>query len=99
MLLLSEIVNIHVDIYVMDRTWRWESHLIRSNKEKWSRNMVEWYLRHYMRKKGRQRRRWEDDVKSIAGTTSEKSNKKPRSVEKNAYAGKRNNLRVPVPNK
>ncbi|GBP25976.1 LINE-1 retrotransposable element ORF2 protein [Eumeta japonica] len=36
-------------------------------KEKWTRLITEWYPRGNKRSKGRQHKRWEDDIKQIAG--------------------------------
>ncbi|CAH2098078.1 unnamed protein product [Euphydryas editha] len=48
---------------------RWTGQVIRNKKDKRIKDVIEWYPIQYKRKKGRQRRRWEDDIKRIAGTT------------------------------
>ncbi|GBP78794.1 hypothetical protein EVAR_65303_1 [Eumeta japonica] len=47
--------------------WRWTGHMLREEKEKWTRLIMEWYPRGNKRSKGRQHKRWEDDIKQIAG--------------------------------
>ncbi|CAK1591052.1 unnamed protein product [Parnassius mnemosyne] len=49
--------------------WKWAGHMMRNNKEKWAKNVTEWCPRQNKRKKGRQRLRWEDDIRKIAGVT------------------------------
>ncbi|GBP30524.1 hypothetical protein EVAR_94704_1 [Eumeta japonica] len=41
--------------------------ILREEKEKWTRLITEWYPRVNKRYKGRQHKRWEDDIKQIAG--------------------------------
>lgn len=47
--------------------WRWAGHMIREKKEKWTRIITEWQPRDSKRNRGRQTRRWEDDIKKVAG--------------------------------
>nr|XP_037875878.1 uncharacterized protein LOC105841939 [Bombyx mori] len=49
--------------------WRWSGHMIREKKEKWTSLITEWYPRDGKRNRGRQTKRWEDDIIKIAGTT------------------------------
>ena len=37
-------------------------HIMRSNKKKWTRNIIKWYPRDGKRRRGRQITRWEDDL-------------------------------------
>lgn len=48
--------------------WQWTGHMIRGIA-KWNRNIVYWYPRDKKRKRGRQIRRWEDEIKATAGKT------------------------------
>ena len=48
--------------------WRWAGHTIRG-KDKWSKLVTQWYPREGKRKKGRPPRRWEDDIRQVAGKT------------------------------
>ncbi|GBP49794.1 hypothetical protein EVAR_81414_1 [Eumeta japonica] len=41
--------------------------MLREEKEKWTRLITEWYPRGNKISKGRQHKRWEDDIKQIAG--------------------------------
>lgn len=47
--------------------WKWTGHMLREGIEKWTRLVTEWYPRDSKRSKGRQTKRWEDDMKKIAG--------------------------------
>ena len=47
--------------------WKWTGHMLREGIEKWTRQITEWYPRDGKRNKGRQTKRWEDDLKKIAG--------------------------------
>lgn len=49
--------------------WKWAGHMIRNRKEKWTKDVTVWYPRDGKRRKGRQKIRWEDDIKQIATTT------------------------------
>ncbi|KAJ8704650.1 hypothetical protein PYW07_011838 [Mythimna separata] len=48
--------------------WRWAGHMLRCNKEKWSKQVTVWYPRDGVRSRGRKARRWEDDMKLTIGT-------------------------------
>ncbi|GBP54271.1 hypothetical protein EVAR_36487_1 [Eumeta japonica] len=47
--------------------WRWTGHMMRDIRGKWSKAMTEWYPRDANRSRGRQRRRWMNDIKMTAG--------------------------------
>lgn len=47
--------------------WRWSGHMMRDIQGKWSKKVTEWYPRDGQRSRGRQRRRWSDDIKLTAG--------------------------------
>ncbi|CAF4882123.1 unnamed protein product [Pieris macdunnoughi] len=40
----------------------WIGHIMRTNKEKWTKDVIEWYPRNGKRKRGGQVKRWEDDL-------------------------------------
>lgn len=42
--------------------WRWTGHMMRSNKNKWSKEITSWYPRDGKRRRGRPVKRWEDDL-------------------------------------
>lgn len=48
--------------------WRWTGHMTRDSKIKWTKIVSEWYPRDGKRKRGRQVKRWTDDIKKIGGT-------------------------------
>lgn len=47
--------------------WRWVGHMLRSTQDKWSKIVTDWYPRDGKRKRGRQLKRWEDELKLTAG--------------------------------
>ncbi|XP_045496057.1 uncharacterized protein LOC123694618 [Colias croceus] len=49
--------------------WKWTGHMIREKKEKWTRQITEWYPIDCKRNRGRQITRWEDGIRKIAGPT------------------------------
>ncbi|GBP12539.1 Putative uncharacterized transposon-derived protein F52C9.6 [Eumeta japonica] len=57
-------------VQTMCRTlkWQWTGHILRERKEKWTKLITEWYPRESNRSKGRQTKRWEDDLKNVAGS-------------------------------
>lgn len=60
---------IDVTYTVKKLKWKWAGHMIRSKKKKWTKDVTVWYPRDGKRRKGRQKIRWEDDIKQIATTT------------------------------
>lgn len=48
--------------------WRWTGHMTRDSRLKWTKILTEWQPRDGKRKRGRQVKRWMDDIKSIGGT-------------------------------
>jgi hypothetical protein len=48
--------------------WKWAGHIIRG-ADKWSKRVTQWYPREGKRKKGRPQKRWEDDIRQVAGCT------------------------------
>ena len=50
--------------------WKWAGHVIRTNDNRWTKRMTEWQPRNGKRKRGRQKRRWRDDITSYMGTTA-----------------------------
>lgn len=48
--------------------WKWSGHMIRG-KDKWSKIVTQWYPREGKRKRGRQQKRWDDDIRQVAGIT------------------------------
>lgn len=48
--------------------WRWAGHVIRGH-DKWSKKITGWYPREGKRKRGRPQKRWDDDIREVAGVT------------------------------
>lgn len=64
--------------------WQWTGHMLREKQEKWTKIVTEWYPRDGKRNKGRQTKRWEDDIKKVAGpewSRIAKDRQKWRSLE------------------
>lgn len=58
---------IDIKYQIKQLKWKWAGHQIRSKTEKWTNEVTEWCPRYKKRSKGRQFRRWEDDIKEVAG--------------------------------
>ena len=48
--------------------WRWAGHVARREDNRWTKRITEWQPRKGKRKRGRQKRRWRDDLTSYLGT-------------------------------
>ena len=48
---------------------RWAGHLIRREDNRWTKRLTEWQPRNGKRCRGRQKRRWRDDITSYIGST------------------------------
>lgn len=42
--------------------WKWTGHMMRTQTEKWTKKVTDWYPRNGKRRRGRQCKRWEDDL-------------------------------------
>ena len=49
--------------------WRWAGHVASKNDNRWTKRITEWQPRTGKRRRGRQRRRWRDDLTTYRGTT------------------------------
>lgn len=49
--------------------WKWAGHIARVTDGRWSERVLHWYPRDGHRMPGRPRRRWHDDIVSVAGHT------------------------------
>ena len=49
--------------------WSWAGHVARRHDGRWTKLVTEWYPRDEKRRQGRQRTRWEDSIRKVAGTT------------------------------
>ena len=48
--------------------WSWAGHVARKNDGRWTKSVTDWYPRDGVRRKGRQKIRWVDDIRKVAGT-------------------------------
>jgi len=49
--------------------WRWAGHVARRNDNRWTKRLLEWQPRTGKRRRGRQKRRWRDDITTFVGAT------------------------------
>ena len=56
-------------ITIKQSKWRWAGHVARRNDNRWTKRMLEWQPRMGKRRRGRQKRRWRDDITSYIGMT------------------------------
>ena len=49
--------------------WRWAGHVAKRNDHRWTIRLTEWQPREGKRRRGRQKRRWRDDITAYIGTT------------------------------
>lgn len=52
---------------IKQQKWRWAGHIMRENKDKWTRELVEWCPRYNTRKSGPQQYRWSNDLRKTGG--------------------------------
>lgn len=55
-----------VTIKIKRLKWRWAGHVIRGH-DKWSKRVTRWYPREGKKKRGRPHKRWDDDIRQVAG--------------------------------
>jgi hypothetical protein len=58
-----------VIIKIKEAKWRWAGHLARRSDNRWTKRLTDWQPRTGKRKRGRQKRRWRDDLTTYLGTT------------------------------
>jgi len=54
---------------IKEAKWRWAGHVARMDDNRWTRRITDWQPRMGKRRRGRQKRRWRDDLTSYRGTT------------------------------
>ena len=54
---------------IKEAKWRWAGHIARRDDNRWTKRLTEWQPRTGKRRRGRQKRRWRDDLTSYLGTT------------------------------
>lgn len=57
-----------ISIKCSKQKWRWAGHVARMNDNRWTKRTTEWYPRQNTRNRGRQRKRWHDDLMKLLGT-------------------------------
>ena len=55
---------------IKEAKWRWAGHVTRMNDNIWTQRTTEWQPRTGRRKRGRQKRRWRDDITSYMNTSA-----------------------------
>ena len=58
------------DIIEKETKWRWAGHVLRVQDNRWTRRLTEWQPRTGKRKRGRQKKRWRDDITAHMGTAT-----------------------------
>ena len=53
---------------IKEAKWRWACHLARREDNRWTKRLTEWQPRAGKRRRGRQKRRWRDDLDMYWGT-------------------------------
>ena len=54
---------------IKTKKWRWAGHLARRKDNRWTHNITNWTPITQTRRRGRQSRRWMDDIKEFGGVT------------------------------
>lgn len=57
-----------ITLKVRRQKWKWAGHIIRG-WDKWSKMVTQWYPRNGKRKRGRPQKRWDDNIRQVAGIT------------------------------
>ena len=55
---------------VKSSKWKWAGHLTRTTDNRWTKRLTEWQPRIGKRKRGRQKRRWRDDITAYMGAAT-----------------------------
>ncbi|GFN75299.1 endonuclease-reverse transcriptase [Plakobranchus ocellatus] len=61
---IQDIVN-----FVAKQKWKWAGHVARLKDNRWTLRVTEWQPRNGKRSRGRQARRWRDDIVKTKGNT------------------------------
>lgn len=57
-----------ITIKIKRLKWRWAGHMMRG-ADKWCKRVTVWYPREGKRSRGRPQKRWDDDIRQVAGVT------------------------------
>ena len=55
--------------FVLKQKWKWAGHVARLDDNRWTQRVTEWQPREGRRYRGRQRKRWRDDLVQLKGVT------------------------------
>ena len=55
--------------FVLKQKWKWAGHVARLDDNRWTQRVTEWQPREGRRSRGRQRKRWRDDLVQLKGVT------------------------------
>ena len=55
---------------IKESKWRWAGHIARTVDNRWTKRLTDWQPRTGKRRRGRQKRRWSDDITVYMGTTA-----------------------------
>ena len=55
---------------IKEMKWRWAGHISRIQDNRWTKRLTEWQPRIGKRRRGRQVRRWKDELTTYMGTAS-----------------------------
>ena len=55
--------------FVLKQKWKWAGHVARLDDNRWTQRVTEWQPREGRRSRGRQRKRWRDDLVQFKGVT------------------------------
>ncbi|GFR69251.1 endonuclease-reverse transcriptase [Elysia marginata] len=55
--------------YIAKQKWKWAGHVARLQDSRWTLRVTEWQPRNGKKSKGRQARRWRDDIVRTMGNT------------------------------
>ena len=55
--------------YAAKQKWKWAGHIVRLHDNRWTKKIIEWQPRNGKRSRGRQNKRWRDDIVQHKGMT------------------------------
>ena len=74
-------------VKIKEAKWRWAGHLMRRDDNRWTRRVTEWQPRNGKRTRGRQKRRWRDDLTTYMGPTWTRLAQEDRQIWQNHEEG------------
>ena len=55
--------------FAAKQKWKWAGHVARLNDNRWTKRITDWQPRYGKRSRGRQMKRWRDDIVQMKGIT------------------------------